>query len=81
MTLFDPVLDPEAETPPSPPIPERLTVAALQEAVQRCRACELVTLTTHPSAILRQQGASERAAAMEQCVADLAGVARWLGDR
>jgi uracil-DNA glycosylase family protein len=41
---------------------------------------ELVTLTTHPSAILRRQGATERAAAMEQFVADLAGVAHWLGD-
>jgi DNA polymerase len=45
---------------------------------------ELVTLTTHPSAILRAQDA-DRQAAMEQFVADLQTVARWLrshrGDR
>jgi uracil-DNA glycosylase len=39
---------------------------------------ELVTITTHPSAILRAQGDAERQAAMEQFVADLTGVARWL---
>jgi uracil-DNA glycosylase len=38
---------------------------------------ELVTITTHPSAILRAQHA-ERKAAMEEFVADLAGVAHWL---
>jgi uracil-DNA glycosylase family protein len=36
MTLFD---DPDG--PPPPPIPERLSFAALREAVQECRACEL----------------------------------------
>jgi len=41
---------------------------------------DLVTLTTHPSAILRQRGESERAAAMEAFVEDLHGVARWLSD-
>ena len=41
---------------------------------------DLVTLTTHPSAILRQRGESERAAAMEAFVEDLQRVARWLAD-
>ncbi len=40
---------------------------------------ELVTLTTHPSAILRQRDEDGRAAAMEEFVADLCVVARWLG--
>jgi uracil-DNA glycosylase family protein len=40
----------------------------------------LVTLTTHPSAILRTDD-PEREAAMEQFVADLANVARWLSER
>jgi uracil-DNA glycosylase family protein len=39
---------------------------------------ELVTVTAHPSAILRAPGKSEREAAMEAFVADLAGVAAWL---
>jgi uracil-DNA glycosylase len=39
---------------------------------------ELVTITTHPSAILRSQGDAERKAAMEQFVVDLRTVARWL---
>jgi uracil-DNA glycosylase family protein len=39
---------------------------------------ELVTLTTHPSAILRQRGDAERAAAMDEFVADLTHVAGWL---
>jgi uracil-DNA glycosylase family protein len=39
---------------------------------------KLVTVTTHPSAILRVRGKSERQAAMEAFVADLAGVAAWL---
>jgi uracil-DNA glycosylase family protein len=39
---------------------------------------ELVTLTTHPSAILRMRGKSEREAAMDAFVADLGGVAAWL---
>jgi uracil-DNA glycosylase len=41
---------------------------------------ELVTLTTHPSAILRQRDETERAAAMDVFVADLARVARWLAE-
>jgi DNA polymerase len=41
---------------------------------------ELVTITTHPSAILRAQD-DERKAAMEQFVADLTTVARWLDGR
>jgi uracil-DNA glycosylase family protein len=41
---------------------------------------ELVTITTHPSAILRTRD-DEREAAMEQFVADLAAVAHWLGSR
>jgi DNA polymerase len=39
---------------------------------------ELVTITTHPSAILRAQDDAERKAAMEQFVDDLKTVARWL---
>jgi uracil-DNA glycosylase family protein len=39
---------------------------------------EHVTLTTHPSAILRQRGDTERAAAMDAFVEDLAHVAHWL---
>jgi DNA polymerase len=39
---------------------------------------ELVTITTHPSAILRAQDDAERKAAMEQFVADLKTVAQWL---
>jgi uracil-DNA glycosylase len=38
---------------------------------------ELVTITTHPSAILRAQD-EDRQAAMEQFVADLTAVAQWL---
>ena len=38
---------------------------------------ELVTVTTHPSAILRAEDA-ERDAAMDDFVADLAKVADWL---
>jgi DNA polymerase len=41
---------------------------------------ELVTLTTHPSAILRTD-APEREQAMEQFVSDLETVARWLNDK
>jgi uracil-DNA glycosylase family protein len=40
---------------------------------------ELVTVTTHPSAILRAQDA-DRKAAMKQFVEDLANVARWLSE-
>ncbi len=38
----------------------------------------LVTLTTHPSAILRQRDDAERQAAMEQFVADLSAVGGWM---
>jgi uracil-DNA glycosylase len=41
---------------------------------------ELVTLTTHPSAILRTDD-PERETAMDQFVADLQTVARWLSER
>ncbi len=40
----------------------------------------LVTVTMHPSAILRQRGDDERAAAMDEFVADLESVARWLAE-
>jgi DNA polymerase len=39
---------------------------------------ELVTVTTHPSAILRTRSEADRHEAMEQFVADLAAVGRWL---
>ncbi|HWF51384.1 MAG TPA: UdgX family uracil-DNA binding protein [Solirubrobacteraceae bacterium] len=42
---------------------------------------ELVTVTTHPSAILRARGSAERDGAMSEFVADLANVASWLGSR
>jgi uracil-DNA glycosylase len=38
----------------------------------------LVTLTTHPSAILRERDESARREAMDEFVADLGQVARWL---
>jgi uracil-DNA glycosylase len=41
---------------------------------------ELVTVTTHPSAILRTERA-EREAAMSAFVSDLSAVARWLSAR
>ena len=41
---------------------------------------ELVTLTTHPSAILRQRDEAERGAAMDAFVSDLSAVAGWLAD-
>jgi uracil-DNA glycosylase family protein len=41
---------------------------------------ELVTVTTHPSAILRADD-EDREEAMEQFVADLTGVAKWLSAR
>jgi uracil-DNA glycosylase len=41
---------------------------------------ELVTLTTHPSAILRAED-EDREQTMGQFVADLAGVAKWLNAR
>ncbi len=42
---------------------------------------ELVTLTAHPSAILRQRDDRERESAMEELVADLSVVGRWLAAR
>ena len=39
---------------------------------------ELVTLTAHPSSILRAPGEDERRQAMEAFVADLRTVASWL---
>jgi uracil-DNA glycosylase len=39
---------------------------------------EMVTLTSHPSAILRERDEAERAAAMDAFIADLTVVARWL---
>lgn len=39
---------------------------------------ELVSVTTHPSSILRTQEEAERAEAMDQLVADLGNVASWL---
>jgi uracil-DNA glycosylase len=42
---------------------------------------ELVTITAHPSSILRAQDDAERDEAMEQFVSDLTGVARWLSER
>jgi uracil-DNA glycosylase len=41
---------------------------------------ELVTVTTHPSAILRAED-EDREQAMDQFVADLATVGKWLSDR
>ena len=43
-----------------------------------CDLADLVTVTTHPSAILRMRGAQERAQAMKAFVADLRAVADWL---
>jgi DNA polymerase len=42
---------------------------------------ELVTITAHPSSILRFGEQSERDQAMDAFVADLTGVARWLAAR
>ncbi len=41
----------------------------------------LVTVTTHPSAILRMRDEPARHSAMDEFVADLERVARWLGHR
>jgi DNA polymerase len=41
---------------------------------------ELVTLTAHPSAILRERDEAAREAAMEEFVSDLHQVAQWLGE-
>ncbi len=42
---------------------------------------ELVTITAHPSSILRSQSDEERAESMEEFVSDLRNVARWLSAR
>lgn len=42
---------------------------------------DLVLVTAHPSAILRQRGDQERRAAMDDFVADLETVAKWLAER
>lgn len=42
---------------------------------------DLVTVTTHPSAILRQRDEAERAEAMSAFVADLRSVADWITSR
>jgi uracil-DNA glycosylase len=42
---------------------------------------ELVTITAHPSSILRAQTDEERHDGMEQFVSDLRGVATWLSER
>ncbi|MFZ0042753.1 MAG: UdgX family uracil-DNA binding protein [Solirubrobacteraceae bacterium] len=42
---------------------------------------ELVTLTAHPSSILRAQDDPAREEAMGQLVADLTSVGRWMADR
>lgn len=42
---------------------------------------QLVTLTAHPSSILRAQDEEERDAAMRQLVADLEHIASWLRER
>jgi uracil-DNA glycosylase family 4 len=44
---------------------------------QQSELADLVTLTTHPSAILRADDA-DRAAAMDELVADLRGVGAWM---
>jgi uracil-DNA glycosylase len=41
---------------------------------------DLVTLTTHPSAILRERDDPARREAMDEFVADLERVAQWLGE-
>jgi uracil-DNA glycosylase len=43
-----------------------------------CDLAGLVTVTTHPSAILRQRDEAQRAEAMDAFVADLRAVAQWL---
>jgi uracil-DNA glycosylase len=47
---------------------------------QPSELAELVTLTAHPSSILRTDD-DAREAAMQALIADLAGVARWLAER
>lgn len=41
---------------------------------------EIVTLTTHPSAILRERDDAKREAAMDQFVADLTAVGGWMAE-
>jgi DNA polymerase len=47
---------------------------------QESEMAELVTLTAHPSSILRAPSDEEREQAMEQFVADLASVGMWMAD-
>jgi uracil-DNA glycosylase len=42
---------------------------------------ELVTVTAHPSSILRAEDDEQREQAMKELIADLRGVARWLSRR
>jgi hypothetical protein len=58
--------DPDA---PAAPFPARPSLTRLSP---------LVTITTHPSAILRSRDDAERGRAMDDFVADLARVAGWL---
>jgi uracil-DNA glycosylase family protein len=48
---------------------------------QESEMADLVTLTAHPSSILRARGDAEREEAMEQFVADLSSVGRWMEAR
>jgi DNA polymerase len=48
---------------------------------QESAMADLVTLTAHPSSILRARSDQERQEAMEGFVADLASVGRWMGQR
>lgn len=54
---------------PPPPLPERPTPRAL---------VELVSITTHPSAILRAGEESKREAAFSEFVDDLKRVGGWM---
>jgi uracil-DNA glycosylase len=45
---------------------------------QESDVAELVTITAHPSSILRARGDDERAAAMEQFVQDLSHIGAWM---
>lgn len=45
-----------------------------------CDLADLVTITTHPSAVLRAPSAGDRRQAMDAFVADLERVATWLRD-
>jgi uracil-DNA glycosylase family protein len=48
---------------------------------QESDMADLVTLTAHPSSILRARSDEEREEAMEQFVADLASVGKWMVDQ